>query len=536
MTRKTIGFEPAIPATPSLGVRRRRSAEYQAPGLQETLARARERRAELSYRAASRTSKYRSTPTDLGGTGDTHYRYGADLYYLREYAREADRNNALVGQIVDRALDQILGNGLQIDPQTGDPKVNETLSSLWCAWADDPTQCDYTGRFTVDEIERLALRHRFVCGDSFVLLDDQSGKIRLEEPDRVEASATGTVQIDGRDVDIVHGVEIDSATGRVLAYHFLRTLPINRRGFISLAVGSPELIRIPAEQVVHIFEPKRATQHRGITAFHAIFDRISLLSDIEEAEAVKLAVAACVSAWVVNNNGAFTLGSSTTETATDGTTSLDFQEFTPGMIVKLQPGETIQTFSPTVTTQDTTDQKRQLIREVGLALGLPLELTLLDHSDSSFSANRATLETYKRTARRQQRWIARTLRSRVYAWKVRQWVDAGLVPNLPTITQHCVHFPEWQYLDPQKEATADATRLDNHFASRRQIAAERGRDVDDLVSEIAEDNAELIRAAQKQAQALAADGIEGVTWREILAPEGSKPAPQAPVLVEQVSP
>src|SRR5690606_24190967 len=106
-----------------------------------------------------------------------------------------------------------------------------------------------------------------------------------------------------------------------------------------------------------------------------------------------------------------------------------FDEFQPGMIVRLPRGAKMNPFSPSVTTLDTQHQKRQIMREIGLAVGLPLELTLLDHSDSSFSANRATLETYKRTARHTQRWLSRTLHSRVYRWKIAHWVAAGLLPD-----------------------------------------------------------------------------------------------------------
>jgi lambda family phage portal protein len=527
LSPRTIGPAPSNPpATPTLGgvTRRRIKLEGVGPGLQETFASAKAKRAELSYRAAD-PSKYRSQQTGLGGTADTHYLYGQDYWRIRETVRAYERNNALLGQIVNRALDQVLGNGLQVDPQTGDTDINETLAKLWAGWSGDPARCDFSGRLTFDEIERLSLRHRWIDGDAFVVLDERSGAVRLMEGDRVEsATTTAPIKLEGRDVDLIHGVEVDRESGRVLAFHFIKHVPITRRGYQAPAVGSPELVRIPAEQVIHIFEPARVTQYRGMTAFHAVFDRISLLEDIEFAELVKLQVASCIGGFVTSEHDTFQLGSRTTETAADNSTDLTFDEFQPGMVVRLRPGEKIDTFSPSVTTQDTHQQKRQIIREIGLAVGLPLELSLLDHADSSFSANRATLETYKRTARHQQRWLSRTLRARVYVWKVRQWVAAGLVPDLPTITDHVIHFPEWTFLDPQKEAIADKTRLESHLASPRQVAAERGRDVDDVVREITEDRADLIRQAKAQADALVAEGIQGITWRDILDP--GAPAPQ----------
>ncbi len=522
MSPRTIG--PEAPATPALdGVTRRRiKLEAVGPSLQETFAASKRRRAELGYRAADPT-KYRSQQTGLGGTADVHTLYGADLWRMRETARAYERDHALIAQVVDRALDQYLGNGLQVDPQTGDPETNATLGALWSEWTSDPNRCDFSGRLAFDDIARLALRHRFVDGDSFVLLDERSGAVRLVEPDRVESASPGTsLQVDGREVDVVHGVEIDHSTGRVLAYHFLKSIPVNWRGYSAPSVGSTDLVRILAAEVIHIFQAGRVTQHRGVTSFHAVFDRISLLEDIEFSELVKLQVAACIAGFIESDYD-LGLGSRSTELGSDNVTELEFSEFSPGMLTKLPRGAKINTFSPAVTTQDTQEQKRQCMREIGLALGLPLELTLLDHADSSFSANRATLETFKRTARQLQRWLSRTLHSRVYAWKVAQWVAAGLVPSSPTITKHVIHFPEWTFLDPQKEANADKTRMESHLASPRQVMAERGRDIDDVTREIAEDRADMIRQAKAQADELVSEGISDVTWRDLLAPASSVP-------------
>lgn len=514
-------YKPGYATTRSLadGVSRRKvKIDFIGPSLQEKFHAAKNKRAELNYRAAE-PSNFRSQKTGLGGTGDTHYQYGAHYWIMREWARDFDRNNALISQIIERGLDQVLGNGLQVDPDTGDDEQNEIALELWNQWAENPNLCDYTGRFTFDQMERLALRHRWVDGDCFGLLDPKTGTVRLEEGDRVTSSLpTNGVLIDGRERDVVHGVEIDVETGRITAYHFLKRIDRTRRGPYFPPVGSPELVRIASDFVLHIYEATRVSQHRGITSFHAVFDRVSLLEDIEFAELVKLQVASCISAFIQSEHDFFQFGSRSTEIGADGSTELTFDEFTPGMVVRLKAGEKVQTFSPTVTNSEVRELCRQIIREIGLAIGLPLELTLLDHSNSSFSANRATLESYKRTARRQQRWIARAFRSKVYEWKVRQWVAAGLLKPLPTITNHNIHYPEWSFLDPEKEAKADALRLDKRLASPRQVWAERGRDIDDGHREIAEDNAALIKLAYEQAKALEKEGVEGVTWRDVLDP------------------
>ena len=64
----------------------------------------------FGYRAASVARRGgRTLPT--GGSGDYHARTDADL--LRNLAQEMDRDNAIYSGILNRAADNILGDGFQ---------------------------------------------------------------------------------------------------------------------------------------------------------------------------------------------------------------------------------------------------------------------------------------------------------------------------------------------------------------------------------------------------------------------------------------
>ena len=480
--------------------------------------------AKLRYKMA-KPSFLASDRLDLGGAADAQYFHGIDFWRMRELARAADRDDPHIGQLVNRGLDQILGTGFRVDPQTGDKSVDAVLLKLWNDWTEDPASCDWTGRLTFDDMERLAMRAVWIDGDVFGILDDRTGTVRMEEGDRVTSASDFSM-------DVVHGVDLDPETARVRGYHFLRTVPGERFRKIRRqpSVQSDQLVFLPARFVLHVFRPERFSQNRGLTAFHAVWDRLALVEDIEFAELVKLQVSSCIAAWVTTEYGT-QFGSRDTETGLDSTTQLTFDEFTPGMIPQLRPGESIQTFSPTVSTQDSRAKVREILREIGLAIGLPLELSLLDNTENNFSGHRATVEAYKKTAKVQQRWFGRAFRSAVYRWKVRAWVTAGLVPPLPDILVHQVHYPEWQYLDPEKDAAADVLRIEKLLASPRQVAAERGRDHQRILSESIEDRGKMIEAAMAEAARLGED----ITWQDVLgldtpppppAPEPEQPAPE----------
>jgi len=480
--------------------------------------------ARLNYRAAQQ-SAFRGEIHRLGGSADAHYANRVEFWRIREYVRDFDRNTAVLGQATDRALDQCLGAGLRADPQTDDPRVNARLAQLDADWSENPESCDFSGRFTLADLERLALRHRWIDGDCFIILDDKTGSIYLQEGDRVTSSAAQyTINVGDQVRDLVHGVELEVHSGKPLAYWFQRYEPGERQRFRRQAptVESGMLSRIPREQVIHIYEPSRATQSRGLSAFHAVFDRVSMHEDIEFAQLVQQQVSACIAAFVTSDYNK-QWGVRNTELGSDGVTELDFDEFTPGMIARLNPGESISTFSPQNPTTNGMELSKQIVREIGLALGLPLELTMLVTSDTTFHGFRGAVESWKQSARRKQRWYARTLRSRVYEWKVGHWIEMGLVPLIPTVFRHQIQYPAWQYVDPKTDAEADTIRLDNYLASHRQVWAERGRDYEKGVIEIVEDRAMLVKAAQE-----AAAGLEDVDWRELLTFEAPAPE-QAPM-------
>jgi capsid protein len=522
MIAKTIGPEagsgpPMRRWDPSVPARRVIDPAGVAAGLARSKRAIRAERlgVDLSYKAAE-PSIYRHDVPRLGGTADAHYALGLEFWRVRELAREFDRNDPNLGQLTDRGVDNLLGAGLRVDPQTADPKVNDTLRALWEAWADDPNACDFSGRFCFDEIERLALRHTWIDGDCFLVLDERSGSVRFEEGDRVTSWSTVSD-------DVVHGVVLD-VTGRPRSYLFQRMRPGERKRHLSASVAPGDLIEIPAEFVVHVYFPKRATQTRGVSAFAPVFDQIGLASDIEHARLVKLQVSSCIAGFLTSEYpGAFALGGTdTTTSGFDDETELEFGEFTPGMIGKLRGGQKFDGFSPEVVSHDEGEFLEQAVRRVGLAIGTPLELAMLTAKNQSYSAMRGVVEQYKIGARVTQARFKRNLRSRIYRWKVGHWVEQGFVRPLPDITKHNVLTPAWPYIDPMVDAQADALRVEKHLASSRQVWAERGRDFDQGVIEIAEDRAALVKALQDAAKELGPD----VTWRDLIALGGDVEMPQ----------
>src|SRR4051812_21975832 len=86
---------------------------------------------------AAQPSRFRRQRVGLYGSGDAHYASEWAFIRVREYARDMERNDALVGAILDRAVDNTVRTGFVLEPKTGDPKLNKDLKARWDDWAED---------------------------------------------------------------------------------------------------------------------------------------------------------------------------------------------------------------------------------------------------------------------------------------------------------------------------------------------------------------------------------------------------------------
>ena len=94
------------------------------------------------------------------------------------------------------------------------------------------------------------------------------------------------------------------------------------------------------------------------------------------------------------------------------------------------------------------------------------------------------------------------------------------------IFRNTFQAPAWQYIDPKADAEADALQIANGLISPRRKHAERGRDWEEVATEIVQDNAYAIDLAKQAADEINStytDDKQPVHWRELIQtplPEG----------------
>lgn len=486
-----------------------------------------ELRADYGAAKTSRLRRRRTVPGS-GAGGDYHYRSDGDYLRMMEYARDMDRNDAIVGQMVNRAVENTVQNGFQLQPDTGDAALDEDLWQRWQDWSLDPRQCSLDGAWTFPDIEEKTLRARLVDGDHLVNLTDE-GSLQLIEAHRLRTPG-------GTKRNVVHGVLMDELRRRL--EYWITKEDLDPFSTIKLVSDVERLAAFDEDGnplVLHLVDPKRCTQTRGVTAFAPIFDNLGMFEDTTFAQLVQQQIVSCVTfirtlagnALPGPSSGAY--GPRTEETMSDGVTRL-VEQLAPGLEIQTRPGETVQGFSPNVPAPESQAFMKTILTLIGINLGLPLVMLLMDGSETNFSGWRGAIDQAKMGFRRNQRLHARQLHTPVYLWKLRGWIGENLGATYrrvgDRIFRHKWVMPTWPYIQPLQDAQADALRAEKLLTSPRRIKAEHGEEHETIIDEIVADNAYAIVAALDARQKItdAYPLVRGdLDWRELLYLAGSKP-------------
>ena len=477
----------------------------------------------------SKDSRHRSRLTGVNPSGsgaDYHWRSENDYYKSIEQARAFDRDDGIVGQGIDRLVDQVMQDGFKLRPRTGNEDLDAALSEKWRDWSEDADAVDASGKNTFDAIAALTVRHVMVDGDAFIN-PLQTGHLETIEGHRVKTPHTTKM-------DVVLGVRMDSL--RKPFQYWIAKDQIRPMDMIKVR----DVAKMDARDengnlnLFHVFNPKRYSQTRGVTVFAPISDFVGIHGDLQFAQLVKAEAAASFALMFKpgandENYTAPQMGAQTTETQADGSTRI-IEDVGPGMMVVGAPGEEITAFSPNIPNPEFFHHAKLVLQIIGINLGIPYNVLMLDASDTNFSGHRGAIDQARFGFRRIQRWSSRQIYTPSYHWKLRQWVTAGGIHedraliNLAkrvdarALFTHGWICPRWPYLEPHKDVKSDQQQVEGLLNSPRRLLGNRGLDIGELYPEIVNDNARLIVLAIEAAQQIKSDTGVPVTWQQVLQP------------------
>lgn len=233
----------------------------------------------------------------------TSARFDINQTTRQELARKMryfEANNPIVQALAGKFENFVVGSNPQVTPASSDTKWNAKAKTWWDEWS---RLCDLTSRQHLSTLLSLAAREWFIDGEIFIVLTQgrevlQDGRlVRRPRIQLIESHLCQTPpKLEDRD-DIIDGVQVDQ-NGRPIAYFFAEE---DEQG--KLTFGNPT----DAQFVIHIFEPSRAGQVRGISFFHSVLNELHDLDDLHMLE---------MSAAKVNSERVFEIQNQTGELPT----------------------------------------------------------------------------------------------------------------------------------------------------------------------------------------------------------------------------
>jgi lambda family phage portal protein len=272
------------------------------------------------------------------------------------------------------------------------------------------------------------------------------------------------------------GIEVDSYL-RPQAYHFYANHPGD--AYAGNPRSSGKKLRVPADEVIHLFLPERPGQTRGVTWFATALMRLHMLQGYEEAELVRARASSALMGFITSPEG---------ELMGDAVYEGDrVSEFQPGVFKYLQPGESVSV--PDLNSPDGQLEPftRSMLRAVAAGIGVSFESISKDYSQSNYSSSRLSLLEERDAYRVLQRYMIENFHQPVFEAWLEMAVLGGAL-NLPSYETNPDRYRaskwvprSWEWVDPQREVDAYKTAVRCGFKTLAQVISEQGGDLDDVL-------------------------------------------------------
>lgn len=440
--------------------------------------------------AAASTSRLFSDFFDSNRSADS------ELYpvmrRMRNRSRDLARNNEYVKRYLELLKNNVVGDrgfSLQvkhINPSGDlDQSGNQLIEDAWKQWG-KKGHCTADGKMSFVDVQKMVIEGLARDGEVFIVKHRNSSfhdsfALEFIEPDRVDEQKNESY-INGNDIRM--GVELDNFR-RPVAYHVLTYHP-GDYDYTSVKTNKKH-VRIPAEQVIHIYMPLRAGQTRGEPWTASAISAIKQLDGFREAAVINARVGASKMGFFVSPAGDGFMADEM-----DGNVPIMSAE--PGTWHQLPQGVSVEQFNPQFPSDQFDDFHKSVLKGIASGLGVSYNSLSNDLESTSYSSIRqGALEERDHYKNLQQFFIDHVVRPIYESW-LESSMEMGSLGIPLSKYQRFAQASEfrgraWQWVDPLKEMNAAIIGMKNGVLSLQDVASNYGKDTEELLAQIVRDKA-----------------------------------------------
>jgi lambda family phage portal protein len=416
---------------------------------------------------------------ELRGQLDALRARSRDLFKNNEYAAKFGRmfRNGVVGP-----------EGFTLQARARDPNgkldaaANTAIETVFWNWQ-APEHCDVRGLSSFVDITRSVALALARDGEFLVRLvrgrGDFGFQLQVLDVDRLDTRLNREAS-QGVNA-IIMGIEVDSYR-RPVAYH-LWTSPPTLQG-----QAGRERERVLARDVLHRFIPIEDEQTRGVPMLHAAMRRLNDLGGYREAAVIAARLGASKMGFFISSDGQPHEG--------EETASGDFvTEATPGSFDILPTGYDFKEYNPAYPHEQFDAFCKAALRGIASATGVAYPSLANDLEGVNFSSIRAGLIEERDEWMGLQNFVITAFLAPVF----KEWLDQAMIRELIRLPSgaalpiakrekflaHSWLGRRWQWVDPMKDIQASVIAIANGLASPQQIAAQSGRDIEEILDDLA---------------------------------------------------
>lgn len=451
----------------------------------------------------------------------------AEAPMLRARTRQLIANTAHGANASETFVSYATGTGIVPHPLLDNINQKKAIKQAFLDWTDEADADNLTDFFGLQSMVARAL---FDAGEVFIRRRDRRAEdglfvpmqLQLLEAEQLDISYHS--QAPGSGNRIRCGIEFD-AIGRRLAYWFFREHPGD--GTVTFN-RTYDRVRVPADQVLHVYKPLRPGQIRGRPWLTPGIVKLYDWDKYNDAELTRKLGSAMHMGAITQDLGediaSTGLVDDDTEADEAGTA---YPTMEPGTMPVLPRGTQVSWNNPADVGPNYEAFAYRTLLELCAAMGLPYFSVSGDTSKANYSSIRSALIDFKRRMEQFQ-WetlIYQMCRPVYVKW----WMPAAVISGAVRLPGYVTNpraysrvkwiTPRWDWVDPLKDAQAEKLMVDSGFKPRDTVIEERGDDPDEVD--------EAIARGQDRAKRLNLDIVSGTI---------SHTTPQDPAQVQQTDP